>query len=157
MFAVRHGSSPKFSKSEVVLDIRRSVRYIQRNTTAHQVESIRLGGYGFSADGHLSLMLGTTADEVDPAAQDPVLQVSDRVQAVATWVGSTDLRRMVWPAPKRLPAYERIPALDLKLEAARKFSPLVHVMLDDAPALLIMEDQDQLVPMKHRQEIHTAL
>ncbi len=114
------------------------------------------GVYGASAGGHLSLMLGTAADDGDPEAKDPVLGVSDRVQAVVAWVAPTDLQIMVWDAPDRLPAYKRFPALDLDLDAAKRFSPLVHVSPDDAPALLVVGDQDKLVPMMHSQKIHTA-
>lgn len=156
VFAVRHGSSPKFSIPEAVEDVRRSVRYIRVNAEKFHVDPDRLGVYGASAGGHLSLMLGTDADDGDPMAKDPVLRASDRVNAVVAWVAPTDLQIMVWKAPDHLPAYKQYPALNLDLEAAKECSPLVHVTPDDAPTLLVVGDQDQLVPMKHSQDIHTA-
>jgi len=156
VFAVRHGSSPKFGIPEAVSDARRSVRYIRYHAERFHIDPNRLGVYGFSAGGHLSLMLGTASDEGDAKAEDPVMQTSDRVQAVVANVAPTDLRIMVWKAPDHLPAYERFPALDLDLKEAQEHSPLVHVSDDDPPTLLIAGDQDQLVPIKHSQEIQTA-
>ncbi len=156
VFAVRHGSSPKFSIPEAVADVRRSVRFIRLNAKRFNVDPNRLGVFGASAGGHLSLMLGTASDEGNPKAKDPVLRVSDRVQAVVAYVAPTDLRIMVWEAPDHLPAYERFPALDLDLKKAEENSPLVHVTSDDAPSLLVVGDQDKLVPMKHSQDIDAA-
>lgn len=157
VFAVRHGSSPKFSIPEAVEDVRRSVRYIRHHADEFHIDPERLGVYGISAGGHLSLVLGTTADDGDPNAEDPVLRVSDRVAAVVAWVAPTDLQIMVWDAPDHLPAYERFPALELELDEAKRFSPLVHVTPDDAPALLVVGDQDELVPMEHSQKMDDAL
>ena len=156
VFAVRHGSSPKFSIPEAVEDVRRGVRFIRQNAERFHVDADRLGVFGASAGGHLSLMLGTAADEGNPKANDPVLRTSDRVQAVVAWVAPTDLQIMVWNAEGHLPAYERYPALDLELPAAKSHSPLLHVTADDAPTLLIVGDKDELVPMKHSQNIQAA-
>ena len=156
VFAVRHGSSPKFSIPEAVEDVRRSVRFIRSNADRFGVDPQRLGVYGASAGGHLSLMLGTASDEGDPDAKDPVLRVSDRVQAVVAWVAPTDLTIMVWEHPEHLPAYERFPALELDLAAAGQHSPIMHVTPDDAPTLLVVGAKDELVPMSHSQNIAAA-
>ncbi len=153
VFSVRHGSSPKFSIPEAVEDVRRSVRFIRLNADRFQVDADRLGVYGASAGGHLSLMLGTASDNGDPAAKDPVLKVSDRVKAVVAWVAPTDLTIMVWDTPDHLPAYDRFQALELDLDKAKLHSPLLHVTSDDAPTLLVVGDEDPLVPMKHSQQI----
>lgn len=156
VFAVHHGSSPKFSIPEAVDDVRRAVRFIRLNAERFGVDPERLGVYGASAGGHLSLMLGTASDEGTLDAEDPVLKVSDRVQAVVAYVAPTDLRIMVWEAPDHLPAYERYPALELGLDEAAKYSPLLHVSADDPPTLLVAGDQDDLVPIKHSRDIAAA-
>jgi acetyl esterase/lipase len=156
VFAVRHGSSPKFSIPEAVDDVRRSVRFIRHNAEGFGVDPDRLGVYGYSAGGHLSLMLGTASDEGDAKAEDDVLKASDRVQAVVAFVAPTDLQIMVWAAPDHLPAYDRFPALELDLEAAKEHSPLVHVTPDDPPTLLVVGAKDDLVPMSHSENIHKA-
>jgi acetyl esterase/lipase len=156
VFAVRHGSSPKFSIPEAVADVRRSVRFIRMNAERFKIDPNRLGVFGMSAGGHLSLMLGTASDEGSPDAKDPVERVSDRVNAVVAYVAPTDLRIMVTDAPDRLPAYSRYPALELDMQNAEAHSPLVHVTADDAPTLLLAGDKDDLVPIQHSRNIQLA-
>ncbi len=156
VFAVRHGSSPKFSIPEAVADVRRSVRFIRLNADQFNVDESRLGVYGFSAGGHLSLMLGTASDEGDANAKDPVETVSDRVATVVAFVAPTDLRIMVKENPDRLPAYAKFPALDLDMQNAEANSPMVHVTSDDPPTLLIAGDKDELVPIEHSRNIQAA-
>lgn len=156
VFAVRHGSSPKFSIPEAVSDVRRSVRFIRMNADRFKIDAEHIGVFGYSAGGHLSLMLGTASDEGDSNAKDPVDRVSDRVAAVVAFVAPTDLRIMVRDAPNRLEAYARFPALDLDMQGAETDSPLVHVTPDDPPTLLIAGDKDDLVPIEHSRRIHAA-
>jgi acetyl esterase/lipase len=156
VFAVRHGSSPKFSIPEAVSDVRRAVRFIRKHAGKYEVDPERLGVFGLSAGGHLSLMLGTAADQGKTNAPDPVERESSRVAAVVAVVAPTDLRIMVWDAPDHLPAYKRFPALDLEMDQAADNSPIVHVTDDDAPTLLIAGDQDELVPIAHSENILKA-
>lgn len=157
VFAVRHGSSPKFSIPEAVEDVRRSVRFVRANAERFGIDAARLGVFGSSAGGHLSLMLATTADEGDADATDEVLRASSRVHAAVALVAPSDLRIMVWEAPQSLPAYRRFPALNLDLAQAEQHSPLVHASGGDAPTLLIAGDQDDLVPIHHSQQMAAAL
>jgi acetyl esterase/lipase len=156
VLAVRHGSSPRYTIPEAVSDVRRSVRYIRLNAAAFGIDPDRLGVYGMSAGGHLSLMLGTTADDGKPDDKDPVQRVSDRVQAVVAFVAPTDLTVMVKDAPGRLPAYNRFPALNLDLANARLHSPLLHVTDNDSPTLLLAGVKDDLVPIDHNRRIRDA-
>lgn len=156
VFAVRHGSSPKFSIAEALSDVRRSVRFIRMNSDQFKIDPNRIGVYGMSAGGHLSLMLGTTSDDGDANAKDPVDRVSDRVDAVVAFVAPTDLRIMAKDAPDRLPAYAGFPALDIDMKTAAVDSPLLHVTSDDAPTLLLAGDKDDLVPVDHSRKIQAA-
>lgn len=156
VFAVRHGSSPKYGIPDAVSDVRRAVRFIRLNANDYRIDPDRIGVYGMSAGGHLSLVLGTESDEGDPKAADPVLKVSDRVQAVVAYVPPTDLTIMVREAKDRLKAYDRFPALDLELAKAKELSPLMHVTADDAPTLILSGAKDDLVPIDHSRRIKTA-
>ncbi len=156
VFAVRHGSSPRYSIPEAVADVQRAVRFVRSNAARFQVDSDRLGVLGMSAGGHLSLMLGTTGDDGDPGATDDLGKVPSRVAAVVALVPPTDLRVAVWESPEALPAYRNFPALNLAMEKAGPNSPLFHVTPDDAPALVIMGGKDDLVPAKHGQWIADA-
>src|SRR6266446_7675760 len=59
MFAVVHGSQPKFIIPEITEDIHRAVRFIRYNAQKWGVNPDRLGITGSSAGGHLSLTMGT--------------------------------------------------------------------------------------------------
>lgn len=153
VFAVRHGSSPKYNIPEVVSDVRRAVRYIRHNAKDLGVDPGRLGVYGGSAGGHLSLVLGTTSDEGDASAADEVARVSNRVAAVAAIFPPTDLREWVANPPENI---RRFPALRFEVEKAPDYSPLLHVTPDDPPTLLIHGDKDDLVPISHSHNIQKA-
>lgn len=153
VFSVRHGSSPKFKIPEVVADVRRSVRFIRLNAEKYGVDPNRLGVYGGSAGGHLSLVLGTTGDDGNLKAKDPVLRVSDRVAAVVAFFPPTDLRPWVTPESSY---YKNFPALQFNAELADDFSPLLHTSNDDPPTLLVHGDKDKLVPLDHSQNILVA-
>ncbi len=154
VFAVRHGSSPRFSIPEAVEDVRRSVRFIRMESARFGIDPDRLGVFGMSAGGHLSLMLGTTGDDGNPDAKDPLEKVGNRVQAVVAWVAPTDLTIMTHTSPDSLPAYKRFPALELADDPAKKHSPLLFVTDDDAPTLLLAGAKDDLVPIDHSRRIH---
>jgi acetyl esterase/lipase len=150
VFSVRHGSSPKFTVPEAVDDVRRSVRYIRQQAERFDIDPERLGVFGGSAGGHLSLMLGTTGDDGDPEAKDEVLQVGNRVAAVVAYFPPTDLRPWVNPESEY---YKNFPALRFEADKSADCSPLLHVTDRAAPTLLVHGDQDKLVPIDHSEKI----
>lgn len=149
VFAIRHGSAPRYKVPEAVEDVRRAVRYIRLNGDDWGIDPERLGVYGGSAGGHLSLMLGCASDDGEQEAEDPVLRVSDRVAAVVAWYPPVDLRAITGPN-------ERFPALEFDPGLAPSISPILHVTPDDPPTLLIHGDADELVPLRSSQVIHRA-
>jgi len=150
LFAVRHGSSPKYVIPEVIEDVRRSVRFIRLHADRFGVEAGRLGVTGGSAGGHLSLMLGTASDDGDPNATDEVLRASDRVAAVVAYYPPTDVRPWV---DESSPYWQNYPALRFDRAQADAYSPILHVTDDDPPTLLIHGDKDELVPLDHSTKI----
>ena len=78
VFAVVHGSQPKFTIPEVLEDMHRAVRFIKRNADKYQVDKEKLGIIGGSAGGHLSLMQGTAYLPGNPDAGDPLNRESSR-------------------------------------------------------------------------------
>lgn len=153
VFAVRHGSSPKFTIPEIVPDVRRSVRFVRMNAERWNVDPNRLGVCGGSAGGHLALMIGTTGDDGNPDASDPVLRASSRVAAVVAYCPPTDLR----PYTKEDSPYRKnYPALQFDPKKSGDYSPLLKVSADDAPSLMIHGDADELVTVDHSEKIHAA-
>src|SRR5205085_619858 len=71
VFAVVHGSQPKFAIPEVLEDMHRAVRFIRSRAEQYKIDSDRIGITGGSAGGHLSLMQGTAGTVGNPEARDP--------------------------------------------------------------------------------------
>lgn len=153
VFLVRHGSSPKYKIPEIIGDVRRSVRYIRHHAKDLRVDAGRLGVFGGSAGGHLTLILATTGDDGDENARDEVLRESSRVAAAMAYMAPSDLRPWV-PPPKSL---ERFPALDFDPKRSAECSPLLQVTPDDAATLLVHGDADRLVPVDHSRKMHAEL
>jgi len=168
VFAVVHGSQPRFCIPEVVQDMHRAVRFIRLNAGRFGVDPDRLGIMGGSAGGHLSLMIGTTGGPGDAGAADPVDRESSRVQAVACLFPPTDFLNYGQPGRDFLQALEEelkpfqapfdfveldkesgrfvlIADRERRLEIARQISPVTHVTADDPPMLVVHGDADKLV------------
>jgi len=154
VFVVRHGSSPKYKIPEIVGDVRRAVRSVRLNAEKWGVDPQRLGVFGGSAGGHLSLMLGTTSDEGDKDSKDPIERVTNRVAAVVAYFPPTDLRGMVNEPPNQS---DRFPALNFSPDRDKEFSPILHVSSDDPPTLFVHGDEDDLVPLDHSTKMLDAL
>jgi acetyl esterase/lipase len=174
VFAVVHGSQPKFSIPEILEDINRAVRHIRYHAGDYHIDPNRIGIQGGSAGGHLSLMQGTAGTEGDPKAKDPVDRVSSRVQAVACFFPPTDFLNYGekgkdalgrgtlagYKAPfdfteldKKTGSYVLITDEDRRREIGRKISPVNHVTKESAPALIIHGDADKLVPIQQAEEM----
>ncbi|APW63554.1 alpha/beta hydrolase [Paludisphaera borealis] len=174
VFAVVHGSQPKFTIPEVVADVNRAVRFIRFHANDYKIDPDRIGVTGASAGGHLSLMLGTAGDAGDPKAKDPIDRVSSRVQAVACFFPPTDFLNYGKPGENALgrgilqgfkapfdfneqdPDKKIFRAINDEskiLEIGRKISPVNHVSADDPPTLIFHGDADQLVPIQQAELI----
>ncbi|HEY2880841.1 MAG TPA: alpha/beta hydrolase, partial [Pirellulales bacterium] len=79
VFAVVHGSQPKFTIPEVLDDMHRAVRYIKAHAQEYGVDPDKLGISGGSAGGHLSLMQGYAPKPGNPNAADPVERQSSSI------------------------------------------------------------------------------
>jgi acetyl esterase/lipase len=174
VFAVVHGSQPKFTVPEIIEDINRSVRFIRYHAKDYHIDPDRIGITGASAGGHLSLMQGTAGDLGNPKAADPIERVSSRVQAVAAFFPPTDLLNYGAKGREMLARSFQKPftaAVDYKVfdeesklyvpvtdekeqrEISKRISPITHVTPDDPPTLLIHGDADELVPIQQSEEI----
>lgn len=173
VIAVRHGSSPRFKVPEAYADVNRAVRFVRLHAARFGIDPDRLGVYGGSAGGHLSLMLGLDSDQGDPEATDEVMRISSRVAAVVAYYPPVDLRQRATPSqdyPATLPdrglffaggvvapgAADRFVALEFEAELGASVSPILHVSADDPPTLLVHGDADALVDLNNSQLIHES-
>lgn len=155
VFAVRHGSSPKYLIPDAVSDVRRAVRFIRMSSSKYGIDASRMGVWGQSAGGHLSLMLGLASDAGDPAAEDDVLRVSDKVAAVVAYYPPVDMDPAAKAVATERPS-TRFPALNFDAKDIVAMSPIKHVSPDDPPTLLFHGDKDPLVPMRNSEQISAA-
>ena len=153
---VRHGSSPRYLVPDAVSDVRRAVRFVRYNAKQWGVDPNRLGVHGGSAGGHLSMILATASDNGDPAADEPFMRESNRVQSVVAYYPPVDLRTMARGLVAATPG-QRFPALNFEKEKAADISPILFVSPDDPPTLLIHGDADTTVNISHSQRMFKAL
>ena len=168
IFAVIHGSTPKFTIRENYADIRRSIRFIRHHAKSYGVDPNRIGISGASAGGVISLMMGSAPQEGNPRSRDPIERESTRLQAVGCFYPASDLVNFygegksvlkVAEAHKHAESY-KFRDFDPKTniytlitdpkrigELMREHSPIYHVTSDDAPMLIVHGDQDKLVPL----------
>jgi dipeptidyl aminopeptidase/acylaminoacyl peptidase len=152
VFDVRHGSSPRFTVPEIVSDLRRAVRFIRLHAPDFGVDPQRLGLWGGSAGGHLSLMLATASEIRNEHIEDPVESASGQVAAAVTFFPPTDLTR--WATPER---FERYPAIQFDRVHYLDYSPIQFASDDDPPILIIHGDQDDGVPIEEGRTMYEAL
>ena len=159
VISLRHGGSPKYLIPEIVADVRRGVRFIRYHAKDWSIDPNRLGVWGGSAGGHLSLMIGLASDNGDGTAKEDFMKVSDRVAAVVAYFPPVDLRLLArgLNPPASGTVLDRFPALNFEKEKAADYSPIVFVTPDDPPTLLIHGDKDDLVNVSNSQIIFAAL
>jgi acetyl esterase/lipase len=174
VFAVVHGSQPKFTIPEVLEDMHRAVRYIKVHAKEYNVDPEQLGICGASAGGHLSLMQGSAFLPANEKSKDPLQQVSSRVAAVACFFPPTDFLNYgkpgnvalgggtlvafrppfdFWEREKGTNKLVVITDEERRKEIGQAISPITHVKKGSAPAMIIHGDKDTLVPIQQAEII----
>lgn len=158
VFAVHHGSQPKFTVMEIIADVQRAVRCIRHRAADYGVGPERLGVCGGSSGGHLSLMLATRGGPGARDADDPVERESSAVQAAALFFPVTDLLNLGQSTenpgdggpPKSFVKAFGSDATNLAVwkVIGRETSPIYHVTSNLPPVLIIHGDADTLTPLE---------
>ncbi len=158
VFAVVHGSQPKFTVPEVVQDIHRAIRFIRQNAAHYGVDPDRLGITGASAGGHLSLTMGTQGRAGDPKAKDPIDRQSSSVQAVACFFPPTDFLNYGQAGEDAVgvgilkdfkAAFgPRSDTAEGRQALGKEISPIYFVSSNMPPTLIIHGNADKLVPIQ---------
>jgi len=161
VFAVVHGSQPKFQIPEITEDIHRAIRFVRLQAARWGVDTNKFGITGGSAGGHLSLTMGTQGRPGKADAKDPVDRENSVVQAVACFFPPTDF--LNWgkegedgvghgPTEQFKPAFgSPSDTAEGRKELGEKISPINFVSARMAPTLIIHGDSDKLVPLYQAQ------
>jgi acetyl esterase/lipase/type 1 glutamine amidotransferase len=134
-----------------LLDCKRAIRWVRSHAAEQKVDPDRIGVWGFSAGGHLALLLGCTDKKAGYDDDAEGTTVSCRVQAVTSWAGLSDLADPT--GPRKLEGervdlcrrflggtYDELPDL------YRKASPVSYVGPGNPPTFLVHGDRDEKVP-----------
>lgn len=169
VFAVVHGSNPKFEMREISADMHRAVRFIRYNARALRVDPNRIGISGASAGGSIALWLGTRGGPGDANAKDPVDRASSQVQAVACFYPGVDWVHWEKDGSNNLATSRRLGLIDAfrfrdfdpvkneyveetdpnKINAIlAQYSPINFASAQSAPTLILQGDKDAIVRLE---------
>lgn len=175
VFAVMHGSQPRYTVPEIVEDVHKAVRFVKHNAGKYKVDPEKLGMAGMSSGGHLSLMMGCAWKDANPNSADPLERRSSKVAAVACFFPPTDFVqldrdeldgeqreyrtlfdvRRLDPGTNKL---ERVTDAERR-EIGRRCSPLYCALgrKDAAPTYVIHGRRDRLVPVHQSTMLHDLM
>jgi acetyl esterase/lipase len=158
VFAIVHGSQPKFTVPEIEQDIHRAVRFVRHNAARYGVDPNKLGITGGSAGGHLSLTMAVKGSKGSESAKDPVDGESSAVQCVACFFPPTDFLNYGQPGEDAVgvgilkdfkPAFgPRSDTPEGRQTLGKEISPIYFVSSNTPPILIIHGDADKLVPIQ---------
>ncbi len=148
--ALYHASAPRFAVPDAVRDVRLGMRHIKLHAAEYGADPVRIGVWGASAGGHLSLVAGVMADDGDRVAVDPLERSGNRVAAVVAYFPPTDLDVLLGSRAKQ-------GAIDFDDSLRAPNSPIHFVDARDPPTLIISGGADKGVPISQSETMKTAL
>ena len=156
--SVSYRLAPRNKFPVMIEDSRAAVRFLRANAKTHKIDPDKFAALGFSAGGHLALLLGMC----DKSAGFDVgenLDVSGKVQCVVDFFGPTDLA--MYAKSEEIENGYLVPVFgkECKTDPAvyKKASPISYVSKDVPPILLLHGTFDLIVPVKHSETLHQAL
>jgi acetyl esterase/lipase len=130
-----------------VHDVKAAVRWLRAHAAEYHLDAHHIGAMGFSAGGHLSMMLGVTGPEDGLEGDVPPGSPSSKVQAVVNYFGPTDLNSPAISEFSKGLIRDFLGGLPSeKPEVAIRASPVSFLSRDDAPILTFHGTKDPLVP-----------
>lgn len=156
VMAINYRHAPEHKFPAQVHDCKSAVRWIKANAKKYNVDLNRVGAFGYSAGGHLALMLGTTdaADSLEGNILPEHAAFNSNVQAVVaggapcefSWIGMDSRVLTYWLGGTRRNAST------VYTQAA----PTSYVTPNDAPAMLFHGDGDLIVPKSSSEKMYAA-
>jgi acetyl esterase/lipase len=132
-------------------DCEAAVRWMRTNAQKFRIDPAHIGGFGYSAGGHLVALLGTLPEnefkEDGVAAEAP----STRLQCVLAGGAPCDFR--VLPADSSFLAYWLAGTPSEKPENYRNASPAYFISADDPPMFFFSGEDDVIVPISSPQRM----
>jgi acetyl esterase/lipase len=152
-FVVRYRLAPRYSQPAPLQDAARALRIVRAHATQWNIDTGRIGIWGFSAGGHLAANLSTRFDGGDATAEDEIQRVSSRpdfailgypvitFQAPHAHTGSRD--NLLRP--------------NASSDLISEYSLESHVTPQTPPTFLVHTDADAAVPAENSVLYYLAL
>jgi acetyl esterase/lipase len=150
--------APQNPYPAALLDLKAVVRWLRGNAASLKVDPARIGAIGFSAGGHLALLLAVTGPNDGYDTEAGKGAPSSAIQAVVNFYGPTDLTAADFPAPTADMIKDLLggPAAQ-KPDLARQASPVTWVSAGDPPILMLQGSDDDTVPPNQSQKLEEAM
>jgi acetyl esterase/lipase len=138
---------------DCVVDCKDALRFLVKHAEEYGFDPERVGVWGGSAGGHLSLMTALAPHDLFPG--DPRLNgVNPQLRCVAAYFPATTLvvpevlAGSVFEKQTLFPSFLGGP-YEEKKELARKLSPAEYLNSHSPPVLLLHGDQDEILPLQN--------
>lgn len=141
-----------------VQDVKTAIRWLRRHASTYSIDATRALAWGESAGGHLAALAAVScgAAGLEPGQQTPK-DASDCVQGAVSWYGTFDLSTISKQAREaHAMSREKRDAPEWQLlgcfadqctgEQLAAASPIRYVDREDPPMLLIVGNEDSVVP-----------
>lgn len=137
-------------------DAQRALRWVRAHAKEYYVVPNRIGMMGFSAGGHLTGMAGTSFDEGNTAASDPIDRVSCRPDFLVLAYAWLDA--MQPPKPKMIPSYQTLMKIPRdQWSEYTKYTPAQLVTKQTPPSFLFHTTDDGTVHVTASLDFYRAL
>lgn len=142
-----------------VEDSKCAVRWLRANADKYNVDPDRIAVAGYSAGGHLAMMVGLVDETVGLEGNGGWQEFSSRVQAVCSFYGPTDfVSRYIEKPVSTHPTHIKFlgGTMEEKPEIYKAASPINYVTEDDPPLLLVHGELDETVPYSDSKRMYQA-
>lgn len=143
--AIDYRLAPQYKFPAQIYDCQAAVRWMREHAKELKIDPNHIGGFGYSAGGHLVALLGTLDDKELREKGVPANAPSARLQVVVAGGAPCDFRPM--PAKSEQLAYWLGGSRAQRPDEYRDASPANYITADDPPMYFFSGDQDWLVPI----------
>jgi acetyl esterase/lipase len=143
--AISYRLAPKSKFPAQIYDCEAAVRWMRAHAADYKIDPQRIGGYGYSAGGHLVALLGTLDDKNLREESVPANAPSCRLQCVLAGGAPCDFRDM--PADSNQLSFWLGGTRSQKPENYRDASPAKYIAPGDPPMFFFSGEDDELVPI----------
>ncbi|MGK7930543.1 MAG: alpha/beta hydrolase fold domain-containing protein [Microcystaceae cyanobacterium] len=160
-----------------IYDIKTAVRWLRENALKYQINPDKIGAWGYSAGGHLSILLGTSKG-ISSLEGENKEKISSQIQAVSNWYGPTDFSQVPPSFTQEITPQllkdknERRKAWFLYTLATHRLigspvsenpqltqlaNPINYIDSSDPPVFIMHGEKDNVVPISQSEILYDAL